>query len=153
MQVLSTEILSASGIRLDFDGTTLLILVIFVVLHRVLKSLVFTPFLSDLDARDAATAQVRAEAKELELKASELAKRHAAAVDEARAAAEEARRALRVAGLEDKEGRVSAARAAADADYAASSKALHEQFAAARAQALSQVDALAKEIKVKVLGA
>ena len=131
MQVLSTEILSAANIRLDFDSTTLLILVIFVVLHRVLKTLVFTPFLSDLDARDAATEQVRAEAKDLELKAQELSKRHAEAVDEARAAAEEARRALRVAGLEDKEGRVSTA----------------------RAQALSQVDALAKEIKVKVLGA
>lgn len=153
MQVLSTEMMSAANIRLDFDSTTLLILVIFVVLHRVLKSLVFTPFLSDLDARDAATEQVRAEAKDLELKAQALAKRHAEAVDEARVAAEEARRALRVAGLEDKEGRVSAARAEADASYAAASKALHEQFATARAQALSQVDALAKEIKVKVLGA
>ncbi|MBM4290967.1 MAG: hypothetical protein FJ138_05590 [Deltaproteobacteria bacterium] len=153
MQVLSTEILNAANIRLDFDGTTLLILVIFVALHRVLKTLVFTPFLSDLDARDAATERTRAEAKELAQKAEELAKRHAAAVDAARADAEEARRALRVEGLAHKEERVSAARAEADASYAAASSVLREQFAAARAQALSQVDALAKEIKTKVLGA
>ena len=154
MQVLSTEILhSSAGIRLDFDGTTLVILAVFVVLHFVLKRLVFTPFLEDVDAREGRTTEVRQTCADMELKASELQARYEELSAEALSHAQEARRELRVDGLEQKEGAVDAARKQASARFEEGSSKLNAQFESARKEALSQVDALAREIKTKVLGA
>jgi len=154
MQVLSTEILhSSAGIRLDFDGTTLVILAVFVVLHFVLKKLVFTPFLEDVDAREGRTTEVRQTCADMELKASELQARYEELSAEALAQAQEARRVLRVDGLEQKESAVDAARKQANARFDEGSNKLNAQFESARKEALSQVDALAREIKTKVLGA
>ena len=154
MQILSTDILhSSAGIRLDFDGTTLVILAVFVVLHFALKRLVFTPFLEDVDARDGRTTQVRQRCSDMELKANELQARYEELNAESVAQAQEARRALRVEGLDDKESRVSEARAAANKSYEEQSASIHAQFESARKEALAQVEALAQEIKTKVLGA
>ena len=154
MQVLSTEILhSSASIRLDFDGTTLIILALFVVLHFVLKKLVFTPFLEDVDAREGRTTEVRQTCADMELKASELQARYEELSAEALSQAQEARRELRVDGLEQKESAVDSARKQANAHFDEGSSKLNAQFESARKEALSQVDALAREIKTKVLGA
>ena len=154
MQVLATEILQSSGsIRLDVDQTSLVILAAFVVLHQLLKRLVFKPYLEDVDARDARTGQAMERCADLEAKASELESRYEALNTAALADAQEVRRSLRVEGQDDKETRVDQARKDAEASFTEQAKAINEQFQSARDEALSQVDALAKEIKTKVLGA
>jgi F0F1-type ATP synthase membrane subunit b/b' len=89
----------------------------------------------------------------MELKANELQARYEELSAEALAQAQEARRALRVDGLEQKESAVDAARKQANARFDEGSNKLNAQFESARKEALSQVDALAREIKTKVLGA
>jgi len=154
MQILSTDILQSSGnIRLDVDATTLVVLATFVVLHQLLKALVFKPYLEDVDARNVLTVQAMERCSELKAKADELEGRYEELSSAARAEAQELRRALRVEGLDDKETRVGQARKDADASFAEQSSAIHEQFESAREDALSQVEGLAREIKTKVLGA
>ena len=154
MQVLATEILQASGsIRLDVDQTSLVILAAFVVLHQLLKRLVFKPYLEDVDARDVLTSQTMERCADLETKASELESRYEELSSAALADAQELRRTLRVEGLDDKETRVGQARKDAEESFAERSQAINDQFEPARSEALSQVDALAQEIKTKVLGA
>jgi len=154
MQVLSTEFLQSSGnIRLDVDLTSLVVLAAFVVLHQLLKRLVFKPYLEDVDARDGRTSQTMDRCKELQDKATELEARYEDLSAAARAEAQEVRRGLRVEGLDDKELRVGQARTDAEASFAEQSKKINDQFESARTDALSQVDALAQEIKAKVLGA
>lgn len=154
MQVLATEILQSSGsIRLDVDQTSLVILAAFVVLHQLLKRLVFKPYLEDVDARDALTSQTMERCAELEAKASALESRYDELNAAALADAQDLRRGLRVEGLDDKETRVDQARKDAEASFAEQAKAINEQFEVARSEALSQVEALANEIKTKVLGA
>jgi F0F1-type ATP synthase membrane subunit b/b' len=91
--------------------------------------------------------------KELQDKANELEARYEDLSAAARAEAQEVRRGLRIEGLDDKELRVGQARTDAEASFAEQSKKINDQFESARTDALSQVDALAQEIKAKVLGA
>lgn len=154
MQVLSTEMLQSSGsIRLDLDQTTLIILVAFIILHQLLKRLVFKPYLEDIDAREDRTSQTMERYADLQKKAEELSHRYDELSVAARTEAQEVRRGLRVEGLDDKESRVGQARQDAEARFAEQSKRINEQFEIARKDALSQVDLLAQEIKAKVLGA
>ena len=152
MNILAIEIVHAGGERLDLDLTALLILGILLVLFMALKALVFNPFLDDLEQRDVQTEQVRQTADDLKSKAESLAEQYQTEIAQARTHAQEARRTLRVAGLEDKDGRVAQAQKEANAHYESMSSSLHSQFEKAHSDALSQVDDLARQITSKILG-
>ena len=153
MNNLTVEIVQAGGgIRLDLDLTSLLILVILLVLFLVLKTVVFNPFLKDLDQRDVRTDQARQNAQDLNAKAQSLSEKYKEVVAQARTDAQEIRRNLRVEGLNDKESRVADAQKEANTQYDEMCTSLNEQFEKARSQALSQVEDLAREITSKVLG-
>ena len=147
-----TDLLFAGGIRLDVDSTSFVILALFTLLFFTLRKLVFQPFLEDADARDEKTGKMRESATELRRKAQELSEQYATQRDEAMTAAQEARRALRVAGLAQKEETVGAAQSKAQANYQDNTAQLQASFEASRTQALSQADAIAKEIASKILG-
>ena len=151
MQFLSTDILYA-GVRLDFDLTTLAILVIFAVLHQVLKAKVFKPFLADAALRDDATATRRQEAGDLQHKADALHEQHQKIVADAKAEAQEARRSLRLEGLQQKEASLQAAQEKSQADYTQASTELNAKFEATYAEAMSHVDSIATEMAAKLLG-
>jgi F0F1-type ATP synthase membrane subunit b/b' len=151
MLFLSSEVFYA-GTRLDIDGTALIILGLLLFLFFVLNAKVFKPFLADVDLREEKTSQARETAAALQEKAEVIYAQHQEAIAQARADAQVARRTLRVEGLEAKEGAVGEASKAATAHYEEASARLEEQFGSARSKALSQVDALAKQIASKVLG-
>ena len=151
MQFLSTEVLYAN-VRLDVDLTALVILVLFVLVHQVLKAKVFKPFLEDAALREEATETRRQQAADLQDKANALYEQHQKIVADAKAEAQEARRALRVAGLEQKENSIQSAQKQAQADYEEASGELHAKFDKAYQDAMSQVDSLANEIATKLLG-
>ena len=152
MNVSVNELLYAGAVRIDMDSTSLVILVLFTLLFFLLRSLVFRPFLEDVDQRDAKTIKMRESAEELELRAEELKEKHRSAVEAATTEAQEARRSLRVAGLHDKDERVSKAQKEAQANYEEQAGKLNAQFESARETALAQADDLAKNIASKVLG-
>lgn len=152
MNVSVNELLYAGAVRIDLDSTSLVILVLFTLLFFLLRSLVFHPFLEDVDQRDAKTVKMRETAEELEIRAEQLKEKHRSAVEAATLEAQEARRSLRVAGLHDKDERVSEAQAEAQAKYEEQAGKLNAQFESARETALSQADDLAKSIATKVLG-
>ena len=147
-----TEIIYAGAVRIDLDSTSLIILALFTLLFFILRKLVFHPFLEDVDQRDERTVKMRESASELEARAEALRQEHLNAVADATQSAQEVRRELRVAGLHDKEARVSEAQAEAQASYQERLGKLRASFEGARKDALSQADSLAKEIASKVLG-
>ena len=75
MQFLSTEVLYSS-VRLDADLTVVVILVLFVLVHSILKAKVFTPFLEDAALREEATQTRRQQATALQQKADALYEQH-----------------------------------------------------------------------------
>jgi F0F1-type ATP synthase membrane subunit b/b' len=151
MQILSTDILTA-GMRLDLDFTFLVILVLFVFLFKTLKSMVFIPFLADMDLREEETERRKSRADELRAKADELNAQHQEAMAAAKEEAQEIRRVLRVEGLNEKESTVDTATQKATSHYNAVSTQLEGQFESAREQALSQVEEFGRLIATKVLG-
>jgi F-type H+-transporting ATPase subunit b len=146
------ELLYAGAVRIDMDSTSLVVLALFTLLFFTLRKLVFHPFLEDTDLRESKTVKMRETAKELEARASELQEKHRSAVESATLEAQQARRELRVAGLHNKEDRVSKAQSEAQASYDEQSEKLSAQFVSARESALSQADDIAKSIASKVLG-
>lgn len=152
MNAAVNELLYAGAVRIDMDSTSLVVLVLFTLLFFTLRKLVFHPFLEDADSRESKTVKMRETAEELEARAEALREKHRNAVEAATLEAQETRRKLRVEGLHDKEDRVGAAQAEAQASYEAQSQNLSAQFEEARKNALAQADDLAKSIAAKVLG-
>ena len=100
----------------------------------MLNKLVFKPFLRSVEARDAKTTHMRAEASTLREKGEALRAKYAEGMAGARKGAADAKRALRVAGIDDKEARIQSARAEASEAQSKAEAELKGQFDAAREQ-------------------
>ncbi len=141
-----------SAVTLDLDHTFFFQLAIVLLLMAVLNKLVFKPFLRSVEARDAKTTHMRAEADALRKKGETLRVRYDERLAEARRDATGVRRTLRVEGVDDKEDRIKAARVAAATVQAEAAADMQVQFDAARGQLIGQVDGISRQVVEKILG-
>lgn len=141
-----------SAVTLDLDHSFFFQLAIVLLLMAVLNKLVFKPFLRSVEARDAKTTHMRAEAAALRGKAESLRAQYDESLSAARKEANSARRALRVEGIDDKDGRIKTARVDATRVQSDAEAQMQAQFDVAREQLLTQVDGISRQVVEKVLG-
>ena len=143
----------ASGHPLiDFDGTIIIQLVLFLVLFVIANRFLFQPYLQLRERRKAGIDGARAEADrmtaEADAKLADFEKQMAVARDRAN---EEGRK-VRLEAAEHERQVTDQARASAQKAIDEAQAAMRRETEAARAQLMPQADALARTITSKLLG-
>jgi F-type H+-transporting ATPase subunit b len=144
--------MSGGGVRIDFDLSVLVQMVIFAVLILVLKPLLFDPILRVFEERERRTDGARAEARQMQEEAGELLREYEHALSRVRRVAAEERERIRVetGRLEAEvleEARASSARILADGRAA-----IQTEVDALRFDLGRESERVARQLASRVLG-
>ena len=144
--------LRAMAVNIDIDWTIFVQFGIVLLLMLLLKQLIFTPYLKAIDEREKKTELTRDEANRLTERADNLIAQYEEAMAKGRHEALAIRKELRLAGVHQKDGALSVARADATETLATAQENVDEQTEAAQNELEMQAQALSKIVVEKILG-
>jgi F-type H+-transporting ATPase subunit b len=149
-----TPIVSLAGGHplIDFDGTVVVQLVLFLVLFVIANRFLFQPYLVLRERRKAGIEGARDEADRMSAQADAKLADYEKQLTVARDRANEQARKVRLEGIAHEREVTDAAKAAAQKATDEAQATMRRETEAARAQLMPQAEALAKAISAKLLG-
>ena len=149
-----TPIVSLAGGHplIDFDGTVVVQLVLFLVLFVIANRFLFQPYLQLRERRKAGIEGARGEAERMTAQADAKLADYEKQLAVARDSANEQGRKIRLEGIAHERDVTSAARAQAQKAIDEAQATMRRETEAARAQLMPQAEALAKAVSSKLLG-
>jgi F-type H+-transporting ATPase subunit b len=149
-----TPIVSLAGGHplIDFDGTVVVQLVLFLVLFVIANRFLFQPYLVLRERRKAGIEGARDEAERMSAQADAKLADYEKQLTVARDRANEQGRKVRLEGIAHEREVTDAAKAAAQRATDEAQATMRRETEAARAQLMPQAEALAKAISSKLLG-
>jgi len=149
-----TPIVSLAGGHplIDFDGTVVVQLVLFLVVFVIANRFLFQPYLQLRERRRAGIEGARAEAERMTAQADAKLADYEKQLTVARDRANDEGRKVRLEAAAEERKVTEAAKASAQKATDAAQAAMRSETEAARAQLLPQADALARSISSKLLG-
>jgi F-type H+-transporting ATPase subunit b len=152
----SLDVMSAAEeqqpIVVDFDKTSLVVLVLFVALTLVLKPLLFDPILKLFEEREKLIDGAKMQARHIDEKSAGALARYEAEMAKARAEGSAEREKIRAEGQRREQEILAAVREHTARAVEDGKKAAHAEADQARAALKAQAPALAMELAARVLG-
>ncbi|MCL2448929.1 MAG: ATP synthase F0 subunit B [Polyangiaceae bacterium] len=140
------------AIRVDFDSTFLIQVVLFVALTLALKPLLFDPMLRVFEERERLTDGAKAQARHLDEEAAGALAHYESELAKARAAGAAEREKVRAEGVRREQEILAQVREATARVIEEGKRKAQEDAARARAALGEQSNALAKDLAARVLG-
>jgi F-type H+-transporting ATPase subunit b len=151
----SLDVMSAAEeqpIKVDFDKTSLVVLVLFVALTLILKPLLFDPILKLFEEREKLIDGAKMQARHIDEKSAGALARYEAEMAKARAEGSAEREKIRAEGQRREQEILAAVREHTARAVEDGKKAAHAEADKARAELKAQAPALATELAARVLG-
>jgi F-type H+-transporting ATPase subunit b len=143
---------SEGGVEVDFDGTALLMVGLFIVLWIILKPLLFDPMLKLFEERERRTDGAKLLARKIDEKSATALATYESEMAKARASASAEREKIRNEGLKAEAEILARVRAETAKTIEDGRKQMQAQVTQARAQLQTEVATIAKDFASRALG-
>ena len=140
------------GVEVDFDGTVLIMVGLFIVLWIILKPLLFDPMLRLFEERERRTDGAKLLARKIDEKSAGALATYESEMNKARTAANAERDRIRNEGLKTEAEILARVRAATARTIEDGRKQIETEVAKAREQLKTDATALAKDLATRALG-
>jgi F-type H+-transporting ATPase subunit b len=150
--ILAAGASAPQAIKVDFDKTFLIQLVLFVALTLILKPLLFDPMLKLFEEREKLTDGAKAQARKMDEKSATALAEYETAMAKARAAANVERERVRSEGLKREAEILASMRASTTKVLEEGKKTAQSEAQRARASLKADAPKLAEELVERVLG-
>jgi F-type H+-transporting ATPase subunit b len=152
VSVLSNRSEGGGGVEVDFDGTVLFMVGLFLVLWMILKPLLFDPMLKLFEERERRTDGAKLLARKIDEKSASALATYESEMSKARAAASAEREKIRNEGLKAEAEILARVRAETAKTIEEGRKQMQAQVSQARGQLQTEVNAIAKDFASRALG-